>query len=132
LYQSVINGSCHIRGKKKTTCRHVASHHGFQPWLVNRDSTGFKNGEERPGGAANVARGVAALGAQCELLSVTGEDEAALHLQRLLEQEGVVAHLHRDATIATTIKLRVIGRQQQLLRIDFEAPPRQEVLLDKL
>ncbi len=88
--------------------------------------------EERPGGAANVARGVAALGAQCELLSVTGEDEAALHLQRLLEQEGVVAHLHRDATIATTIKLRVIGRQQQLLRIDFEAPPRQEVLLDKL
>lgn len=88
--------------------------------------------EERPGGAANVARGVVALGAQCDLLSVTGEDEAATHLQSLLEQEGVTAHLHRDASIATTIKLRVMGRQQQLLRIDFEAPPRQEILLNKL
>ena len=88
--------------------------------------------EERPGGAANVARGVAALGAQCDLLSITGEDEAAHHLEVLLEQEGVSAHLHRDHAISTTIKLRVMGRQQQLLRIDFESPPRPEILLNKL
>lgn len=88
--------------------------------------------EERPGGAANVARGVVALGAQCELLSVTGEDEAANHLARLLEEEGVIAHLHRDSGIATTVKLRVMGRQQQLLRIDFEAAPHPEILLNKL
>ncbi|EQD42905.1 D-glycero-beta-D-manno-heptose-7-phosphate kinase [Ferrovum myxofaciens] len=88
--------------------------------------------EERPGGAANVARGVAALGAQCELLAVTGEDEAAQHLEELLAQEGVISRLHRDPSIATTVKLRVMGRQQQLLRIDFETLPRQETLLNKL
>ncbi|NDU85949.1 MAG: D-glycero-beta-D-manno-heptose-7-phosphate kinase [Ferrovum sp.] len=88
--------------------------------------------EERPGGAANVARGVAALGAHCELLSVTGDDEAASHLDALLRQDGITAHLHRDKSMSTTVKLRVMGRQQQLLRIDFETPPRHEILLNKL
>ncbi|HVS25745.1 MAG TPA: D-glycero-beta-D-manno-heptose-7-phosphate kinase [Burkholderiales bacterium] len=88
--------------------------------------------EERPGGAANVARNVAALGAKVELLSVIGNDEASVCLQRLLRDEGIPSQLHRDNAIATTIKLRVIGRQQQLLRIDFETPPSHEVLLSKL
>ncbi len=88
--------------------------------------------EERPGGAANVARGVAALGARCRLLSVTGDDEPGRRLSELLKDEGVEAVLHRDGTIDTTVKLRVIGRQQQLLRIDFETAPSHEVLLSKL
>ncbi len=88
--------------------------------------------EERPGGAANVARNAAALGAHTELLSVIGEDEAGACLERLIRAEGVHATLHRDAGLSTTIKLRVIGRQQQLLRIDFEHSPSHEVLSDKL
>ena len=91
-----------------------------------------KKTEERPGGAANVARGVAALGAQCRLLSVTGDDEAGRRLTQLLDVEGVQSILHRDRSIDTTVKLRVVGRQQQLLRIDFETTPSQEVLLAKL
>jgi rfaE bifunctional protein kinase chain/domain len=88
--------------------------------------------EERPGGAANVARNAAALGATVGLLSVVGEDEAGSALERLVRAEGVRASLHRDPTLATTVKLRVIGRQQQLLRIDFETAPSHEVLADKL
>jgi len=88
--------------------------------------------EERPGGAANVARNVAALGAQVSLLSVAGQDEAGDSLARLLAGENVNVVLHRDADLDTTIKLRVVGRQQQLLRIDFETTPGHEVLLNKL
>jgi rfaE bifunctional protein kinase chain/domain len=88
--------------------------------------------EERPGGAANVARNASALGAGVALLSVVGEDEAGTSLQRLVEADRVAANLHRDSTITTTVKLRVIARQQQLLRIDFETAPSREVLADKL
>lgn len=88
--------------------------------------------EERPGGAANVARNVAALGARASLLSVAGRDEAGDSLARLLHNENVHVVLHRDQGLDTTIKLRVIGRQQQLLRIDFETQPSHEVLLSKL
>ncbi|HEV3240728.1 MAG TPA: D-glycero-beta-D-manno-heptose-7-phosphate kinase [Casimicrobiaceae bacterium] len=88
--------------------------------------------EERPGGAANVARNAAALGAQVTLISVVGEDEAGRILEQLLAGEGVRTSLHRDAAVPTTVKLRVIGRQQQLLRIDFETAPSHEILATKL
>jgi rfaE bifunctional protein kinase chain/domain len=88
--------------------------------------------EERLGGAANVARNIAAIGASPLLLSVVGQDEAADSLNRLLRSEGIRAQLQRDPGLATTIKLRVIGRQQQLLRIDFETEPGHEVLAAKL
>ncbi len=88
--------------------------------------------DERPGGAANVARNCAALGARVQLISVIGDDEAGGKLAGLIDQTGVRAHLHRDASMDTTVKLRVIGRQQQLLRIDFETPPSREVLASKL
>jgi rfaE bifunctional protein kinase chain/domain len=88
--------------------------------------------EERPGGAANVARNAAALGAGVTLLSVVGNDEAGACLARLVQAEGIRARLHRDRSVPTTVKLRVIGRQQQLLRIDFETIPSHEVLLAKL
>jgi rfaE bifunctional protein kinase chain/domain len=88
--------------------------------------------EERPGGAANVARNATALGAQVELLAVIGQDEPGASLERLLAAEGVQAHLTRDPTLSTTVKLRVVGRQQQLVRIDFENLPAANALEAKL
>ena len=87
---------------------------------------------ERPGGAANVARNAAALGAQVSLLALVGNDEPGANLKRLMASGGIDASLHVDAAISTTVKLRVIGRQQQLLRIDFETTPSHEVLRAKL
>jgi D-glycero-beta-D-manno-heptose-7-phosphate kinase len=88
---------------------------------------------ESPGGAANVARNAAALGAKVDLLSVVGKDEPGKRLAALLKADRVNARLHRDASIETTVKLRVIGpRHHQLLRIDFERTPSHEVLLAKL
>ena len=85
--------------------------------------------EERPGGAANVARNIASLGAHATLLSVVGDDEAGACLERLLNHHAnLKALLHRDDSISTIIKLRAIARHQQLLRIDFETPPSHEVL----
>jgi rfaE bifunctional protein kinase chain/domain len=89
--------------------------------------------EERAGGAANVARNAAALGARVSLLSVVGADEAGTRLESLLRRERVDARLQRDRSIRTTVKLRVIGgRNQQLLRVDFEKLPGHEVLASKL
>ena len=88
--------------------------------------------EERLGGAANVARNAAALGAKVSLLSVVGDDDAGRSLSRLLSESEIDANLHVDRAIDTTVKLRVIGRQQQLLRIDFETTPSSEVLQAKL
>lgn len=89
--------------------------------------------EERPGGAANVARNAAALGARVTLLSVVGADETGARLEGLLRRAGVHPRLHRDRGIKTTVKLRVIaGRNQQLLRVDFETPLGHEVLASKL
>ena len=88
--------------------------------------------EERPGGAANVARNAGALGAKATLLSATGDDEPADALLRMLAADGVRTSFLRDAALTTTVKLRVIGRQQQLLRIDFETAPSHELLASKL
>lgn len=88
--------------------------------------------EERPGGAANVARNASALGAKTSLLSVVGADEAGQALARLLRDSDIDASLHEDVGLSTTVKLRVVGRQQQLLRIDFENSPDHEVLKAKL
>jgi D-glycero-beta-D-manno-heptose-7-phosphate kinase len=88
--------------------------------------------EERLGGAANVARNAAALGARAGLLGVVGQDEAGDVVQQLVTDLGISSYLNRDIAIPTIIKLRVIGRQQQLLRIDFENAPTDTVLRDKL
>src|SRR3954468_23779578 len=91
------------------------------------------NGEDqRLGGAANVAWNCKDLGARIRLLSVVGRDEPGAQLAELLKKKGIDASLHRDAKLDTTQKLRVIGRNQQLIRIDFEKPPSSEVLAAKL
>ena len=84
--------------------------------------------EERNGGAANVAYNVVTLGAQSSLLTVVGDDEASHKLEALVADTGIRTHFGRDAALKTTVKLRVIGRQQQLLRLDFENTPKTEVL----
>ncbi len=89
--------------------------------LINRN-------EERLGGAANVARNVAALGADCSLMGIVGDDEAGMIVESLLNEAEIVPHLHVAKEISTIVKLRVIGRQQQLLRLDFEKRPPQDVL----
>lgn len=85
--------------------------------------------EERVGGAANVAANVAALGARCTLLSVVGDDDAGARLTSLLSNLDIEASLHKDSESATTVKLRVVSRNQQLLRADFEQRPGHEVLV---
>jgi len=84
--------------------------------------------EERLGGAANVALNVKVLGMPCTLLTVVGEDAAGARLRELLTQRGVDTHLGTDPQLHTVVKLRVIGRSQQLIRIDFENQPQHEVL----
>lgn len=92
----------------------------------------IEKNEERLGGAANVARNVAALGAVCSLLGIIGKDEAGIAVEKLLTQSGIIPFLHSASEISTTVKLRVIGRQQQLLRLDFEKKPTHEILENKL
>jgi rfaE bifunctional protein kinase chain/domain len=84
--------------------------------------------ENRLGGCANVAYNVVSLGAHSSLLSVVGDDEASHLLEGLVAKTGIAPHLGRDSQLKTTVKLRIIGRQQQLLRVDFENTPQNEVL----
>ncbi len=84
--------------------------------------------EERAGGAANVARNVAALGTRCTLLSAVGDDEAGRSLAQILGASGIDCRMGIDPETATTVKLRIISRNQQLIRIDSETPPSHEVL----
>jgi rfaE bifunctional protein kinase chain/domain len=84
--------------------------------------------EERIGAAANVAYNIATLGAKAAFLGVVGDDEPGHKLESLLKRTGIDTHLKRDPGLKTTVKLRVIGRNQQLLRMDFENEPDHEAL----
>ncbi|MDP3311367.1 MAG: PfkB family carbohydrate kinase, partial [Polaromonas sp.] len=84
--------------------------------------------EDRMGGAANVAYNIVTVGARASLLSVVGDDEASHQLEALVAASGITPCFGRDSQLKTTVKLRVIGRQQQLLRLDFENTPENEVL----
>jgi D-beta-D-heptose 7-phosphate kinase/D-beta-D-heptose 1-phosphate adenosyltransferase len=78
--------------------------------------------EDRPGGAANVALNLAALGSRVTLTGVTGDDEAADILSAGLSERGIQTRIHRRADVPTITKLRVLSHHQQLIRLDFEAP----------
>ncbi|WP_353439885.1 D-glycero-beta-D-manno-heptose-7-phosphate kinase [Polynucleobacter sp. UK-FUSCHL-C3] len=88
--------------------------------------------DERLGGAANVARNASALGAKTTILGVIGQDEAGKRVEQLLQESGVQSQLQADSMVPTTVKLRVIARQQQLIRLDFEETPSQNSLDEKL
>jgi rfaE bifunctional protein kinase chain/domain len=89
---------------------------------------GVEKTELRLGGAGNVAANVRGLGAICHLVSVIGDDEPGRSLDQILGEHGVNRHLHIDTASQTTEKLRIISRNQQLLRVDFEDTPRKEVI----
>ncbi|HDZ07927.1 bifunctional D-glycero-beta-D-manno-heptose-7-phosphate kinase/D-glycero-beta-D-manno-heptose 1-phosphate adenylyltransferase HldE [Pseudohongiella sp.] len=78
--------------------------------------------DDRPGGAANVALNIAALGAAATLAGITGQDEAGEELARRLTAAGVLCHFQTSASAPTITKLRVTSQHQQLLRVDFEEP----------
>ena len=84
--------------------------------------------ETRLGGAANVALNIKTLGGHVTLLSMVGRDDAARSLRQLLTSLGIDTELGEDPSMETIVKLRVIGRSQQMLRIDFEREPDHEVL----
>jgi len=88
--------------------------------------------EERLGGAANVALNVKTLGTRTTLLTVVGDDEPARKLETLLQREGIETLYHKDPQLYTIVKLRVIGRSQQLIRVDFENEPDHELLKEML
>ena len=88
--------------------------------------------DERLGGAANVARNVAALGAKTTILGVIGDDEPGRRVSELLKSSHVDSQLEVDGKVPTTVKLRVIARQQQLIRLDFEEAPSEAALAHKL
>ena len=89
--------------------------------------------EERLGGAANVAANIAALGGQAMLLSVVGNDDAGVKLKALLHERGIGDCLIMDGQAKTTVKLRVMAHNQQMLRIDFEeaVPPQSTGVLQQ-
>lgn len=76
--------------------------------------------EECPGGAANVALNIATLGASVTLLGLVGTDAAADMLEHKLQQQNVNTVLMRQADFKTIVKLRVLGQNQQIIRLDFE------------
>src|SRR3989344_4142039 len=74
-----------------------------------------------PGGATNVAMNAAALGARVRMMGITGDDEARKVLLRLLEEGGIsVEGMLIEKDKPTTLKMRVMARSQQLLRVDYE------------
>jgi len=87
--------------------------------------------DERLGGAANVARNVVALGAKTTILGIVGNDEPGRRVVELLKSSGVDSQLEIDAKVPTIVKLRVIARQQQLIRLDFEEAPSEKALANK-
>ena len=76
--------------------------------------------EERPGGAANVAMNIAALGGNAKLIGLTGVDEAARALTEKLTSLNICSDFVALAQYPTITKLRVMSRGQQLIRLDFE------------
>ena len=84
--------------------------------------------EECAGGAGNVAANIASLGARCDLLSFIGDDDAGKRLDAILAEAHVDRHLHIDAHGRTTEKLRIVSRNQQLLRVDFEKAPSNDLI----
>ncbi|WP_043531316.1 bifunctional D-glycero-beta-D-manno-heptose-7-phosphate kinase/D-glycero-beta-D-manno-heptose 1-phosphate adenylyltransferase HldE [Litchfieldella xinjiangensis] len=76
--------------------------------------------EDRPGGAANVALNIAALGGHAALAGLVGDDANADLLLECLEAANVRTHFQRSGEVPTITKLRVMSRNQQLIRLDFE------------
>lgn len=78
------------------------------------------NIDRRPGGAANVALNIHALGASVALLGLCGEDDDGIALEKCLEECHIPNQLSKQAELPTINKLRIVSQSQQLMRLDFE------------
>ena len=87
-----------------------------------------KREESRAGGAANVAHNILAIGANANLLSVVGDDEAGREIDQIISAYGAITSLKVDPTVKTIVKLRMVAQNQQLLRADFDETPSDEIL----
>ncbi len=76
--------------------------------------------EDRPGAAANVALNISSLGATAVLIAAIGRDEAGRILKSKLTAAGISCQLVEMENLSTTTKLRIVSRNQQLIRADFE------------
>lgn len=83
----------------------------------------IKNENVRLGGAANVAHNAASLGAYVGQIGAIGEDEPGRAIQERVEAIGIDAQLARDRDLSTTVKLRILARGQQVVRIDKKGAP---------
>jgi len=101
-----------LQGGHQPSHRSRAAADGLQGVSIQR--------EARPGGAGNVALNIAALGGAATLLGAVGDDDAAGELRARLEAAGVYCEFSHSPSKPTITKLRVVGRQQQLIRLDFE------------
>jgi D-beta-D-heptose 7-phosphate kinase/D-beta-D-heptose 1-phosphate adenosyltransferase len=90
-----------------------------------------KGQRQVPGGAANVAMNIAALGAKVTLIGAVGQDDAAATLQKQLEAKGI-QFLPIVTTAPTTLKWRVLSHHQQLIRLDFEEQQSAPILDESL
>lgn len=84
--------------------------------------------ESRAGGAANVAHNILALGANANLLSVVGDDDAGREIEKIISGYGAITSLRIDPSVKTIVKLRMVAQNQQLLRADFDEAPSEEIL----
>ena len=75
---------------------------------------------DRAGGAANVAQNISSLGSQVTLLGAIGDDEEGAALQTLLQKQKIQTNLVASQSIRTTSKIRIVSRNQQLIRLDFD------------
>ncbi len=82
----------------------------------------ISNTEDRPGGAANVALNLASLGVASLLVAATGKDEMSRVLRQKLDASGIQCALLEYQDHPTTTKIRVVSKNQQLVRADFETP----------
>lgn len=85
-----------------------------------------KQTEDRVGGAGNVARNITALGGKCTLMGIVGDDPAGGKVEKIITDSSVDNALYIQPGYETVTKLRVLSRNQQLIRADFESIPSQE------
>ena len=86
--------------------------------------------DDRLGGAANVAANVAGVGANSFLVSVVGADDNGKYLKNIAKSSGIYPDFIEGKNLRTTLKLRMIGKNQQLLRCDFEDGIHESYLFD--
>jgi|TARA_B110000238_G_C16139559_1_gene445505 D-beta-D-heptose 7-phosphate kinase/D-beta-D-heptose 1-phosphate adenosyltransferase len=75
---------------------------------------------DRAGGAANVAQNISSLGSQVTLVGAIGDDQEGVALKQILHKQNINTNLVSSSLVRTTSKIRIVSRNQQLIRLDFD------------